>query len=69
LLSGALTELGQFDEAHPEAAVQIAEAADHPSSLSLGLLQLGLAHSRREDNGARRFALAHGSGLLVDPLD
>src|SRR6266511_5464961 len=39
------------DEAieHAEAAVQIAEAADHPFTLYWGLFDLGLAHLRRGD--------------------
>src|SRR6266511_2491139 len=39
------------DEAieHAEAAVQIAEAADHPFTLYAGLFELGLAHLRRGD--------------------
>jgi tetratricopeptide (TPR) repeat protein len=48
-LADVLSELGRFDEAigHAEAAVQIAEAADHPFTLYSGLLGLGLAHLRR----------------------
>jgi tetratricopeptide (TPR) repeat protein len=50
-LAGALAELGRFGEAigHAEAAVRIAEAADHPFTLYFGLFQLGLAHLRRGD--------------------
>ena len=50
-LTGVLSELGRFDEAigHAEAAVQIAEAADHPFTLYNGLLDLGHAHLRRGD--------------------
>jgi tetratricopeptide (TPR) repeat protein len=46
-----LSQLGRFDEAigHAEAAVQIAEAADHPFTLYRGLFDLGLAHLRRGD--------------------
>ena len=46
-----LSRLGRFDEAigHAEAAVQIAEAADHPYTLYFGLFGLGLAHFRRGD--------------------
>jgi len=46
-----LSQLGRFDEAigHAEAAVQIAEAADHPWTLYNGLRDLGLAHLRRGD--------------------
>jgi predicted ATPase/class 3 adenylate cyclase len=48
-LADALSQLGRFDEAigHAEAAVQIAESADHPFSLFWGLFDLGLAHLRR----------------------
>jgi tetratricopeptide (TPR) repeat protein len=56
VLSGArlaevLSQLGRFDEAigHAEAAVLIAEAADHPYTLHFGLFALGLAHLRRGD--------------------
>jgi class 3 adenylate cyclase/tetratricopeptide (TPR) repeat protein len=50
-LADVLSELGRFDEAigHAEAAVRIAEAADHPFTLHLGLFDLGLAHLRRAD--------------------
>ena len=50
-LAEALSELGRFDEAvgHAEAAVRIAEAADHPLTLWLGLFGLGYAHLRRGD--------------------
>jgi tetratricopeptide (TPR) repeat protein len=50
-LSDVLSQLGRFDEAvgHAEAAVQIAEAADHPFTLYWGLFDLGLAHLRRGD--------------------
>ncbi|MGH7418640.1 MAG: tetratricopeptide repeat protein, partial [Candidatus Rokuibacteriota bacterium] len=50
-LADVLSELGRFDEAigHAEAAVQIAEAADHPFTLYWGLFDLGLAHLRRGD--------------------
>jgi tetratricopeptide (TPR) repeat protein len=50
-LATALAELGRFDEAirHAEAAVQIAEAADHPITLYIGLFGLGLALLRRGD--------------------
>jgi len=50
-LATVLAELGRFDEAigHAEAAVQIAEAADHPFTRLVGLLALGLAHLRRAD--------------------
>jgi class 3 adenylate cyclase/tetratricopeptide (TPR) repeat protein len=50
-LSEVFSELGRFDEAirHAEAAAKIAEAADHPFTLSSGLFALGLAHLRRGD--------------------
>jgi tetratricopeptide (TPR) repeat protein len=50
-LAEVLSELGRFDEAigHAEAAVRIAEEADHPLTLHRGLLHLGLAHLRRGD--------------------
>ena len=50
-LADMLAELGRFDEAigDAEVAVQIAEAADHPFSLYVGLFSLGLAHLRRGD--------------------
>jgi tetratricopeptide (TPR) repeat protein len=48
-LADALSELGRFDEAirHGEAAVRIAEEANHPFTLYRGLFDLGLAHLRR----------------------
>jgi tetratricopeptide (TPR) repeat protein len=50
-LADVLSQLGRFDEAigHAEAAVQIAEAADHPFTLYFGLFDLGRAHLRRGD--------------------
>jgi tetratricopeptide (TPR) repeat protein len=50
-LAGALAEIGRFDEAigHAEAAVQIAETADHPFTLYNGLFDLGRAHLGRGD--------------------
>ena len=50
-LADVLSQLGRFDEAigHAEAAVRIAEAADHPFTLYFGLFDLGLAHLRRGD--------------------
>jgi tetratricopeptide (TPR) repeat protein len=50
-LAVALSEIGRFDEAigHAEAAVQIAEAADHPYTLFFGLFGLGRTHLRRGD--------------------
>src|SRR5262249_21366307 len=51
LLGAALASLGRFDEAigHGEAAVRIAEEADHPFTLLLGLYHLGYAHLLRGD--------------------
>ena len=51
LLADALSQLGRFDEAgaHGDAAIRIAEAADHPLSLYWGLFELGLVHLRRGD--------------------
>jgi len=50
-LADVLSQLGRFDEAigHAEAAVQIAEAADHPFTLFWGLFDLGRALFRRGD--------------------
>ena len=50
-LAEVLSQLGQFDEAieHAEAAVRIAEAADHPLTLFPALFSLGLAYLRRGD--------------------
>ena len=50
-LADVLSQLGRFEEAieHGDVAVQIAEAADHPLSLSIGLFNLGLVHLRRGD--------------------
>jgi tetratricopeptide (TPR) repeat protein len=50
-LAEVLSEFGRFDEAigHAEAAVQIAEAADHPWTLSQAFFRLGGAHLRRGD--------------------
>ena len=47
----ALSQLGRFDEAigHAEAAVRIAEEADHSYTLYRGLFDLGHAHLRRGD--------------------
>jgi tetratricopeptide (TPR) repeat protein len=46
-----LSELGRFDATieHSEAAMRIAEEADHPFTLFLGLVALGLTHLRRGD--------------------
>ncbi len=50
-LAGVLSELGRFDVAigQADAAVRIAEEADHPWTLFNGLTELGLAHFRRGD--------------------
>jgi class 3 adenylate cyclase/tetratricopeptide (TPR) repeat protein len=50
-LADVLGQLGRFEEAIEEAdaAMRIAEAADHPLSLFHGLFSLGLAHLRRGD--------------------
>ncbi len=50
-LADVLSQLGRFDEAigHAEAAVRIAEAADHPFTLYWGLFHLGLVNLRRGD--------------------
>ena len=50
-LADALSQLGRFDEAlgHVETAVQIAETADHPFTLHIGLLFLGIVHLGRGD--------------------
>jgi class 3 adenylate cyclase/tetratricopeptide (TPR) repeat protein len=50
-LADVFAQLGRFDEAigYAEAAVQIAEAADHPYTLYFGLFDLGRAHLRRGD--------------------
>ena len=49
VLADVLSELGRFEDAigHGEAAVQIAETADHPFTLFWGLFGLGLALFRR----------------------
>jgi tetratricopeptide (TPR) repeat protein len=50
-LCDVISQLGRFDEAieHGEVALRIAETADHPLTLSLGLFSLGVAHLRRGD--------------------
>jgi class 3 adenylate cyclase/tetratricopeptide (TPR) repeat protein len=50
-LAFVLSELGRFDEAigHAEAAVEIAETANHPFTMYFALLDLGRAHFRRGD--------------------
>jgi tetratricopeptide (TPR) repeat protein len=52
LLAEALSQLGRFDDAigHAEAAVRIAEAADHPFTLFWGLFELGVTHLGRGDS-------------------
>jgi tetratricopeptide (TPR) repeat protein len=56
LLADVLSQLGRFDEAigHGEAAVRIAEAADHPFALYRGLIDLGRAHRRGDLPSATR---------------
>jgi len=48
-LAEVLSELGRFNEAlaHAEAGVRIAEAVDHPYTLSIGLFSLGVVLLRR----------------------
>jgi tetratricopeptide (TPR) repeat protein len=50
-LADVLSELGRFDAAigHAQAAVRVAETADHPHTLYFGLFALGLIHLRRGD--------------------
>src|SRR5262249_5659304 len=50
-LANVLSQLGRFDEAieRAEAAVRIAETADHPYTLHFGLIPLGLTYFRRGD--------------------
>jgi len=64
-LADVLSQLGRFDEAigHAEAAVQIAEAADHPYTLYQGLFDLGRAHLRRGDLPRATRALERGLEL------
>jgi tetratricopeptide (TPR) repeat protein len=63
-LANVCSELGRFDEAigHAEAALRIAEAADHPFTLFSALFDLGLARLRRGD-------LPRASGILERSLD
>jgi class 3 adenylate cyclase/DNA-binding winged helix-turn-helix (wHTH) protein/tetratricopeptide (TPR) repeat protein len=63
-LAEVLSELGRFDEAikHAEAAVRIAEAADHAFTLYFGLFALGLVHLRVGD-------LPHAIQVLKRGLD
>ena len=64
-LADVLSELGRFDEAigHAEAAVRIAEAADHPFTLHFGLLDLGRAHLSRGDLPRATRVLERGHDL------
>jgi len=50
-LADALSQIGRFDEAlqHAQAAVRIAEEADHPLTLYWTMLDLGLVNLRRGD--------------------
>jgi class 3 adenylate cyclase/tetratricopeptide (TPR) repeat protein len=50
-LANMFSQLGRFDEAieQAEAAVRIAETADHPYTLHFGLIPLGLTYFRRGD--------------------
>jgi class 3 adenylate cyclase/tetratricopeptide (TPR) repeat protein len=65
-LAEVFSDLGRFDEAlgHAEASVRIAEAADHPHTLSFGLLALGQSHLRRGDLTRATRILEHGLDLL-----
>jgi class 3 adenylate cyclase len=77
-LAYVLSEVGRFDEAlgHVEAAVQIAEAADHhPWTLYNGLFNRGVIHFRRGDLQHARADLERSMDLcrtwqigLVTPL-
>jgi tetratricopeptide (TPR) repeat protein/MoxR-like ATPase len=64
-LADVLSQLGQFDEAirHAEAAVRIAEAADHPFTVYRALLALGLAHFRRGDSPRASWAFERSLDL------
>jgi tetratricopeptide (TPR) repeat protein len=64
MLADVLSELGRFEEAigYGEAAVRIAETADHPFTLFWGLFELGLACFRRGD-------LPRATRLLEQCLD
>jgi class 3 adenylate cyclase/tetratricopeptide (TPR) repeat protein len=64
-LAEALSHLGRFEEAigHAEAALQIAEAADHPFTLFWTLFDLGLVLLRRGELPRATRALARGLDL------
>jgi tetratricopeptide (TPR) repeat protein len=63
-LADTFSELGRFDAAiaHAEAAMRIAEEADHLYALTTGLFALGLTHLRRGD-------LPRAIGVLERVLD
>src|SRR5262249_2473392 len=67
-LAEAFSELGRFDEAigHAEAAVRIAEAADHPFTLHFAVVALGLAHLRRGDLPRATHVLERGLDLSIN---
>jgi tetratricopeptide (TPR) repeat protein len=64
-LADVLSQLGRFDEAvgHAEDAVRIAEAADHPFTLFIGLFYCGHVHLRRGDLPRATRALEQGLDL------
>jgi DNA-binding SARP family transcriptional activator len=64
-LAEVLSELGRFDEAlaHAEASVRIAEAVDHPYTLSIGLFSLGVVLLRRGELPRATSVLERGLDL------
>jgi tetratricopeptide (TPR) repeat protein len=64
-LADVLSQIGRFEEAigYAEAAVQIAETADHPLTLHWGLFYLGLAQLRRGNFPRATRALERGLDL------